>query len=54
LEGYTQFNLISDIRDGVALLGKILKVMDREEEAKEIADKAGFVFFCGRLLMKEQ
>jgi len=53
LEGYTQFNLVSDIRDGVGLLGKILRALDREEEAKEIADKAGFVFFCGRLLVKE-
>ena len=53
LEGYTQFNLISDIRDGVQLLGNILKSLDREKEAVELADKANFVFFCGRLLLKK-
>ena len=54
LEGYTQFNLVSDIRDGVQLLGNILLSLDREEEATELADRAGLIFFCGRLLQKEK
>ena len=53
LEGYTQFNLVSDIKEGVQLLGNILQSLDREQEAIEMANKAGLIFFCGRLLQKE-
>ena len=50
LEGYTQFNLADDVREGIQQLGVILRELDREEEAEEIAGHAGFYWFCGKLM----
>ena len=53
LEGYAGFNLEGDVRDGTQQLGTILRNLGRDMEADRLADRAGYSWFCGKLVRKK-
>ena len=52
LEGYAMFNLEADVRDGTSQLGKLLRSLGRDMEADKLVERAGYSWFCGKLVKR--